>query len=89
MTADPREPLVGGLPPGRSGLGWQAASQPSSQGVHSLNGTENLDFVLSQFTAAECNDATDGLARDLDVGMTTTSELMADFLNDLNNERLT
>jgi hypothetical protein len=51
--------------------------------------TENLDLVLSQLTAAECNEATDELARHLDAGMTTTRELMAAFLNDLNNERLT
>jgi len=51
--------------------------------------TENLDLVLSQLTAAECNEATDELARYLDAGLATTRELMAAFLNDLNNERLT
>ena len=51
--------------------------------------TENLDLVLSQLTAAECNEATDELARYLDAGLATTRELMAAFLNDLNNECLT
>ena len=50
--------------------------------------TENLDLVLSQLTAAECNEATDELARYLDAGLAATRELMAAFLNDLNNECL-
>jgi hypothetical protein len=51
--------------------------------------TDNLDLVLSQLTAAECNDAADELARYLDAGLMTTRELMAAFLNDLNNESFT
>jgi hypothetical protein len=51
--------------------------------------TDNLDLVLSQLTAAECNEAADELARYLDAGLATTRELMAAFLNDLNNECLT
>jgi hypothetical protein len=51
--------------------------------------TDNLDLVLSQITAEECNDAADELARYLDAGLTTTRELLAAFLNDLNNECLT
>jgi hypothetical protein len=51
--------------------------------------TDNLDLVLSQVTAEECNDAADELARYLDAGLTTTRELLAAFLNDLNNECLT
>ena len=51
--------------------------------------TENLDLVLSQTTADECHDATEELARYLDAGLTTTRELLAAFLNDLNNECLT
>jgi hypothetical protein len=51
--------------------------------------TENLDLVLSQITAAECNEAADELARFLGAGLITTRELMAAFLNDLNNECLT
>ena len=51
--------------------------------------TENLDLVLSQVTADECNDAVEELARHLDAGRTTTRELLAAFLNDLNNECLT
>jgi hypothetical protein len=50
--------------------------------------TDNLDLVLSQITAAECNDAADELARYLDAGLMTTRELLAAFLNDLNNEYL-
>ena len=50
--------------------------------------TENLDLVLSQITADECNDAADELARYLDAGLATTRELLAAFLNDLNNEYL-
>jgi hypothetical protein len=51
--------------------------------------TDNLDLVLSQLTAAECNEATVELARYLDAGLATTRELMAAFLNDLNNESMT
>jgi len=51
--------------------------------------TDNLDLVLSQVTAEECNAAADELARYLDAGLTTTRELLAAFLNDLNNECLT
>ena len=51
--------------------------------------TENVDLVLSQVTADECNDAVEELARYLDAGLMTTRELLAAFLNDLNNECLT
>ena len=51
--------------------------------------TDNLDLVLSQITAEECNDAADELSRYLDAGLITTRELLAAFLNDLNNECLT
>ena len=51
--------------------------------------TDNLDLVLSQLTAAECNEAAGELARYLDAGLAATRELMAAFLNDLNNESLT
>jgi hypothetical protein len=51
--------------------------------------TENVDLVLSQITADECNDAAEELARYLDAGLMTTRELLAAFLNDLNNECLT
>jgi hypothetical protein len=50
--------------------------------------TDNLDLVLSQITADECNNAADELARYLDAGLATTRELLAAFLNDLNNEYL-
>ena len=63
MTAVSGEPFVGGLPPDRSGLGWQAAPQRSSLGVHSLIRTETLDPVLSRLTAVECSEATDELSR--------------------------
>ena len=51
--------------------------------------TDNVDLVLSQITADECNDAADELARYLDAGLMTTRELLAAFLNDLHNECLT
>jgi hypothetical protein len=51
--------------------------------------SENVDLVLSQVTADEYNDAAEELARYLDAGLTTTRELLAAFLNDLNNECLT
>jgi hypothetical protein len=51
--------------------------------------SENVDLVLSQVTADECNDAVEELARYLDAGLMTTRELLAAFLNDLNNECLT
>ena len=44
---------------------------------------ENLDLVLSQLTAAECNEATDELARSLGAGLAITRGVMAAF-NDLN-----
>ena len=44
--------------------------------------TENVDLVLSQVTADECNDAAEELARYLDAGLTTTRELLAAFLNE-------
>ena len=50
--------------------------------------TDHLDLVLSQLTAAECNEAADELAPYLDAGLVTTRELMAAFLNDLNIESL-
>lgn len=51
--------------------------------------TENLDLLLSQMTAAECSEAADELGRHLDAGLLTARQLMAAFLNDLNNEGLT
>jgi hypothetical protein len=75
--------------PQRSGLGWRAASRPSRPGATRQVRTDNLDLVLSQITAEECNDAADELARYLDAGLMTTRELLAAFLNDLNNECLT
>lgn len=51
--------------------------------------TENVDLVLNQVTADDCNYAVEELARCLDAGQTTTRELLAAFLNDLNNECLT
>ena len=50
--------------------------------------TDNLDVVLSQITADECNNAADELARYLDAGLAATRELLAAFLSDLNNEYL-
>ena len=51
--------------------------------------TENVDLVLSQITADECNDAAEELAHYLDAGLITTRQLLSAFLNDLNNECLT
>jgi hypothetical protein len=51
--------------------------------------TGNVDLVLSEITADECNEATEELARYLDAGLLATKRLLAAFLNDLNNERLT
>jgi len=50
--------------------------------------TSNLDKVLAQVTGAECQEATDELGRYLDAGLTATRELLAAFLNDLNDECL-
>ena len=51
--------------------------------------TDNVDIVLDNVTADECNAAAEELARYLDAGLMATRELLAAFLNDLNNERLT
>ena len=57
--------------------------------------TGNVDVVLMRITADACNAATEDLARYLDTGLPATEELLtarellAAFLNDLSNERLT
>jgi hypothetical protein len=56
--------------------------------------TGNVDVVLSRITADECNAAAAALARYLDTALPVTEdlltarELLAAFLNDLNNECL-
>ena len=50
--------------------------------------TGNVDIVLDQMEASECNEASEELARYLDTGLPATRHLLAAFLNDLNNERL-
>jgi len=56
--------------------------------------TGNVDVVLSRITANECNAAAAELARRLDTALPVTEELLparellAAFLNDLNNECL-
>ena len=50
--------------------------------------TSNLDKVLAQVTGADCQEAADELGRYLDAGLTATRELLAAFLNDLNDECL-
>lgn len=50
--------------------------------------TDNLDKVLSRVTGAECKEAAEELERYLDAGLAETRELLAAFLNDLNNECL-
>jgi hypothetical protein len=50
--------------------------------------TRNLDQVLGQVTGAECQEAAEELERYLDAGLTAARELLAAFLNDLNDECL-
>jgi hypothetical protein len=56
--------------------------------------TGNVDVVLSRITANECDAAAEGLGRYLDTALPVTEELLtarellAAFLNDLNNESL-
>jgi hypothetical protein len=50
--------------------------------------TSNLDKVLDQATGAECQQAAEELERYLDAGLTATREILAAFLNDLNDECL-
>ena len=50
--------------------------------------TSNLDKVLDQATGADCQQAAEELERYLDAGLTATRELLAAFLNDLNDECL-
>jgi len=54
----------------------------------SVINTDNLDKVLSQFSAEECNAAVEELERYLNAGLAATRELLAAFLNDLNGECL-
>jgi hypothetical protein len=48
----------------------------------------NLDKVLGQITESECQEAAEELERYLDAGLTATREILAAFLNDLNDECL-
>jgi hypothetical protein len=50
--------------------------------------TSNLDKILDQVTGADCQQAAEELERYLDAGLTATRELLAAFLNDLNDECL-
>ena len=50
--------------------------------------TINLDKVLDQVTRVDCQQAAEELERYLDAGLTATRELLAAFLNDLNDECL-
>ena len=50
--------------------------------------TNNLDKVLGQITGSECQEAAEELERYLDAGLTATREILAAFLNDLNDECL-
>ena len=50
--------------------------------------TINLDKVLEQVTRVDCQQAAEELERYLDAGLTATRELLAAFLNDLNDECL-
>jgi hypothetical protein len=47
--------------------------------------TGNVDLVLSEITADECNEAAEVLARYLDAGLLATRKLLSAFLNDLSN----
>ena len=51
--------------------------------------TGNVDLVLDEITADECNEAAEELAQYLDVDLPAARKLLAAFLNDLNNECLT
>jgi hypothetical protein len=50
--------------------------------------TSNLDKVLDQATGADCQQAAEELERYLDAGLSATREILAAFLNDLNDECL-
>jgi hypothetical protein len=50
--------------------------------------TSNLDKVLDQVAGVDCQQAVEELERYLDAGLTATRELVAAFLNDLNDECL-
>jgi hypothetical protein len=50
--------------------------------------TSNLDKALEQVTGADCQQAAEELERYLDAGLAATPELLAAFLNDLNDECL-
>ena len=66
-------------PTGTPTQGWQAASQPPRPGATCQVRTENVDLVLSQITADECNEAAEELAHYLDAGL-ITSHLMGSRL---------
>jgi hypothetical protein len=50
--------------------------------------TNNVDKLLGRFSAKECHTAAEELERYLDAGFPATRELLAAFLNDLNDECL-
>lgn len=50
--------------------------------------TGNVDLMLDQIGASECHEASEELARYLHAGLPATRQLLAAFLNDLNNECL-
>ena len=50
--------------------------------------TGNVDLMLDQIGASECHEASEELARYLNAGLPATRQLLAAFLNDLNNECL-
>jgi hypothetical protein len=50
--------------------------------------TSNLDKVTRPGHRADCQQAAEELERYLDAGLTATRELLAAFLNDLNDECL-
>jgi hypothetical protein len=64
------------------------------EGVRDADGDRYVDVVLGRITANECNAAAEELARCLDTALPVTEdlltarELLAAFLDDLNNECL-
>lgn len=50
--------------------------------------TGNVDLMLDQISASECHEASEELAQYLHAGLPATRQLLAAFLNDLNNECL-
>jgi hypothetical protein len=92
-------PPVSGLPPGgvvhvgrrrhhNDGRGGTTVRHHAIKPGALPDAESNLNKVLDRVTGVDCQQAAKELERYLDAGLTATRELLAAFLNDLNDECL-